>query len=448
MAELLPCRVGLRVAQEGLLGSPPTLNLSTCVPRSFPLGVSLSFVAWGVVEFRGAYASTGQLDAVLDTLRWGAEYLIACHTAPVSAAAPSCLKAELTGRPWPCLAKGATFMLHSRHLLTLCLPAPTPSPDRASSSGRSATPRCVRLLDLGCLGPQDYPYLWVPFPVTQTHQPSPLDPRSPLPIPLPTHQVDHDYWGRPEEEDLDAPRRHYTWNATPPASDRKSAAAAAHVAATHALSETDPDQAERCLAHPRVLYASAAASEGRYSQFRDHKKACAVYKSASHLVRSSGGVGGALEVSVCTAVGGDTCTAIDVGARLHRPPQNGIGASSDLRGKPPPHPRPLLLQDDLAYAAAWLYRATGEGDFLGAAQGYLQRAQGERNLYVSWDDVWTPADVLLLGAGAPEAEGVDSRSHVDEFLESWQEGALGVWVLERGCVLLGAGVGPAARSQS
>ena len=51
--------------------------------RSFPLGVSLSFIAWGVVEFRGAYASTGQLPHVLSQLRWGAEYLIACHTAPV-----------------------------------------------------------------------------------------------------------------------------------------------------------------------------------------------------------------------------------------------------------------------------------------------------------------------------------------------------------------------------
>ena len=47
-------------------------------------------------------------------------------------------------------------------------------------------------------------------------------------------------------------------------------------------------------------------------------------------------------------------------------------------------------------------------------------------MYVSWDDVWTAADVLLLGAGAPELEGVDSRAHVDEFLESWQEGALPV----------------------
>ena len=53
--------------------------------------MSLSFIAWGVVEFRGAYASTGQLPYVLSTLRWGAEYLIKCHTARVSAAAALCV---------------------------------------------------------------------------------------------------------------------------------------------------------------------------------------------------------------------------------------------------------------------------------------------------------------------------------------------------------------------
>ena len=115
---------------------------------------------------------------------------------------------------------------------------------------------------------------------------SPLTP--PLSFP---RQIDHDYWGRPEEEDLDAPRPSYTWNDTTPSSDLKSAATAALVATSLAFSETDPDLAERCMSNARVLFASAAGSEGRYSKFSEHKKAAAVYKSASHLVRSGVRVG-------------------------------------------------------------------------------------------------------------------------------------------------------------
>ena len=96
-----------------------------------------------------------------------------------------------------------------------------------------------------------------------------------------------------------------------------------------------------------------------------------------------------------------------------------------LRGTwPSPSAAPPLSQDDLAYAAAWLYRATKEAPFLAAAQGYLKRGQWDQNIYVSWDDVWVPAHLLLLGAGAPEVDGVESRSHVDEFLGAWQKGAV------------------------
>lgn len=86
----------------------------------------------------------------------------------------------------------------------------------------------------------------------------------------------------------------------------------------------------------------------------------------------------------------------------------------------PPPLRPL--QDDLAYAAAWLYRATGEEAFLTAARSYLQRAQYSRNYFVSWDAVFVPTDVLLLGLGVGPSPGVDHEYQVGEFVKTWTKG--------------------------
>ena len=36
-------------------------------------------LAWGLIEFRDAYVTTGQLDFMLDSIKWPLDYFIKCH---------------------------------------------------------------------------------------------------------------------------------------------------------------------------------------------------------------------------------------------------------------------------------------------------------------------------------------------------------------------------------
>ena len=49
------------------------------VKFGFPMASSLTLLAWGGVEYRGAYQSSGQFDELMDTLRWGTDYLLRAH---------------------------------------------------------------------------------------------------------------------------------------------------------------------------------------------------------------------------------------------------------------------------------------------------------------------------------------------------------------------------------
>ncbi|XP_033764172.1 endoglucanase E-4-like isoform X2 [Pecten maximus] len=46
----------------------------------FPLAGSVSMLAWGLIEFKDAYAATGQLDNMYDCIRWPLEWLMKAHT--------------------------------------------------------------------------------------------------------------------------------------------------------------------------------------------------------------------------------------------------------------------------------------------------------------------------------------------------------------------------------
>jgi endoglucanase len=52
------------------------------VKFNFPMAFSLTALAWGYLEYRDAYQTTGQEPFLLDNLRWAADYLLRCHTAP------------------------------------------------------------------------------------------------------------------------------------------------------------------------------------------------------------------------------------------------------------------------------------------------------------------------------------------------------------------------------
>ena len=52
------------------------------VKFGLPMAASASLLAMGIVEYRGAYVQTGQLNTALDELKWATDYFIKAHTAP------------------------------------------------------------------------------------------------------------------------------------------------------------------------------------------------------------------------------------------------------------------------------------------------------------------------------------------------------------------------------
>jgi endoglucanase len=52
------------------------------VKFAFPMASSMTLLSWGVVEYRDAYQRCGQLNAALDAIKWGTDWLLKAHTAP------------------------------------------------------------------------------------------------------------------------------------------------------------------------------------------------------------------------------------------------------------------------------------------------------------------------------------------------------------------------------
>ena len=51
------------------------------VKFGFPMASSATVLAWGLVEYREAYQSAGELSNVLDSIKWATDYFIKAHTA-------------------------------------------------------------------------------------------------------------------------------------------------------------------------------------------------------------------------------------------------------------------------------------------------------------------------------------------------------------------------------
>jgi len=49
------------------------------VKFGLPMAHSLTMLAWGVIEYPAAYKESGELNTLLEQLRWGADYLMKCH---------------------------------------------------------------------------------------------------------------------------------------------------------------------------------------------------------------------------------------------------------------------------------------------------------------------------------------------------------------------------------
>ena len=51
------------------------------VKFNFPAASAMTLLAWSGIEFTDAYKQAGQYQYLLDTIKWGADYFIKCHTA-------------------------------------------------------------------------------------------------------------------------------------------------------------------------------------------------------------------------------------------------------------------------------------------------------------------------------------------------------------------------------
>lgn len=69
-------------AAEGVDLSGGWYDAGDHVKFGLPMAASATMLAWGVVEYRDAYAAAGQLPAALDNLRWATDYFLKAHTAP------------------------------------------------------------------------------------------------------------------------------------------------------------------------------------------------------------------------------------------------------------------------------------------------------------------------------------------------------------------------------
>ena len=172
--------------------------------------------------------------------------------------------------------------------------------------------------------------------------------------------VDHALWAPPEK--MRMPRRSFRITADQPGSDLAGEAAASLAAASLLFAAKDPPYSERCLASARELFNFADNFRGSYSD----------------VIPDAG---------------------------LHYHSSNGF-------------------LDELAWAAAWLYSATGEKHYLKRAeQLYGEAVTGPLvgGLF-SWDDKRPGLAVLLA-----RLTGRDPyRRDAEEFLNSWVDGTEGV----------------------
>ena len=50
------------------------------VKFNLPMAYSVTELAWGILKFKDAYESAGQLDYMYDSIRWPLDYLLKCHS--------------------------------------------------------------------------------------------------------------------------------------------------------------------------------------------------------------------------------------------------------------------------------------------------------------------------------------------------------------------------------
>lgn len=176
--------------------------------------------------------------------------------------------------------------------------------------------------------------------------------------------IDHSWWGRPSEYPAGNARNAYIFNETMKAADLLGAAASGLAAASMAYNSTNATYADALLTQAIDLYEWAKTVPGVHSDY--YQWALTAY-----------------------------------------PSYNG-------------------WEDQLAWAAAWLYRATGNADYLDEAYGFWNR--GSPEVYASWDSTYAPVASMLISL-ANQGETVPGISSYRSF---YQYSMYPAWVEKRG----------------
>ena len=177
---------------------------------------------------------------------------------------------------------------------------------------------------------------------------------------------DHSRWDPAEQSGVGGPRPAYSVSPSAPGSDVQASMAAALAAGALAFRSVDPAFARRLEANARDLYALADAFRGTYNHIA---AAASIYYSSS-------------------------------------------------------------FQDDLAWAAAWLFRLTNETHFLTEARAHFAGLGGLGTDF-SWDSRG-PGAALLIGLLLPQPDAQVYLAQVSSFLTSWSTGTNGVTLTPKG----------------
>jgi endoglucanase len=178
--------------------------------------------------------------------------------------------------------------------------------------------------------------------------------------------IDHSFWGRPSQYPQNTLKRNaYIWNATMEAADLLGSVAAALASASMAYKESDPMYSERLMIQAKDLYEWGKTVPGIYSNY--YKWATTPYPSSN-------------------------------------------------------------WQDQMAWAAAWLFRATGDVTYAEEALNFFTAAGGD--VYSCWDSFWGPTASMMLslqfrGVEVPGALTYSAWFN-GQFLAAWLNPS-GIW---------------------
>jgi len=199
--------------------------------------------------------------------------------------------------------------------------------------------------------------------------------------------VDKAHWTRPEDMDRRVHKRpaYYvtTYNGT---SDLAGQLVAAFASTSMAFQDSDPKYADKLMTTALRLYGAAARHPGRYTKNFLYK-----------------------------------CAPPDANAQMSAPKHTKCKPADRIfNGAAVANYNSTSYRDDLAWAAAWMFRATKDRAYLDDAYKYYvahsnEEGQLDQKLLVDWDNVAWPTTLLLAQA----TDDAAFHTRFQDFLSRW-----------------------------